>query len=52
MYGEEVKALVVNVRKEMNQYNASGDYPIEMLWHPLEDRHIDITEAIELIVFN
>ena len=51
-YGSKVVDLVIRVRRELNEYCPSAFYPgTQKLWHPVEDREVKLSEALE-VAFN
>eukprot|EP00252_Welwitschia_mirabilis_P005824 TRINITY_DN1641_c0_g1_i2.p1 TRINITY_DN1641_c0_g1~~TRINITY_DN1641_c0_g1_i2.p1 ORF type:complete len:283 (+),score=66.12 TRINITY_DN1641_c0_g1_i2:1226-2074(+) len=47
--GEEVFNSVINALNELNDYNASGRYPIPELWNIKDNRRASLKEVIELL---
>ncbi|XP_026452265.1 factor of DNA methylation 2-like [Papaver somniferum] len=49
-WGEEVYDAVANASLEMNEYNASGRYPVRELWNFKEGRQASFKEVMEYIL--
>nr|XP_043622527.1 factor of DNA methylation 4-like [Erigeron canadensis] len=49
-YGEEICDAVVTALKELNEYNASGRYPLPELWNFKENRKASLKECVEYIL--
>ncbi|KAI3897486.1 hypothetical protein MKW92_032834 [Papaver armeniacum] len=49
-WGKEVHDAVAAASLEMNQYNASGRYPVRELWNFKEGREASLKEAMEYVL--
>ncbi|KAI3860543.1 hypothetical protein MKX03_025475 [Papaver bracteatum] len=49
-WGEEVYDAVANASLEMNEYNASGRYPVRELWNFKEGRQASLKEVMEYVL--
>ncbi|KAI3860538.1 hypothetical protein MKX03_025470 [Papaver bracteatum] len=49
-WGKEVHDAVATASLEMNQYNASGRYPVRELWNFKEGRQASLKEAMEYVL--
>ena len=48
-YGEMVYKAVANALLELQQYNASGRYPVPVIWNRKEGRMANLKEVIQYI---
>nr|KYP56890.1 hypothetical protein KK1_003141 [Cajanus cajan] len=51
-WGDEIHSVVVEALKEINEYNASGGYPVVELRNLKEKRKVTLKEVINYIVDN
>ncbi|MCO5572244.1 hypothetical protein L7F22_025997 [Adiantum nelumboides] len=48
-YGEAVLASVINAVQELQEHNASGRYPIPVVWNYKKNRQATLEEVIEFL---
>lgn len=49
-WGKEVYDAVATASLEMNEYNASGRYPVRELWNFKEGRQASLKEVMEYVL--